>query len=360
MKKIKPNLNDTAQKTLPAPTKPALHIAHQRFPAGSLFPLPSQFPVLSAVCRLLCEELGKVVGIMTGVVEYGAHSGSGDIALETSASVNMATDYALTLTRNLTFIEGLLTGERLQLQKCDLSQLLMDTYTLNQRYLTHRQTFPSLVVDRSCMAEVDPNAVHHVVCTLLVRSGKHIEPGGTITVSLTQHKNHDVEISYAETLNPFPADLHDPELAVCKMLVEAHSGTFEVFTTEKERKFRLFFPAPDGQETEKLVNKRRHRRARVNFPVDIHIGPDLEEIHTHSLNLSMGGVMLSYVPEQFTTKPNVGEEVSLKIHCSRDRVLEIPRARIVTCLTHAVGLEFLEIDDKTQRILGGIVKSRPY
>ncbi len=324
------------------------------------FPSPAQFPVMSAFCRDLSDELGKVLGIVTGVIDYGAHSGSGDIALETSSSVTMATDYALTLSRNLTFIQGLLSGEKLSPQKFDVAQILMDTYMLNQKYLTHRQTIPSLVVDKSCMAEVDPNAVHHVVCTLLIRAGKNVNPGGAVTVTLNQHPN-DLEIVFAETNNPNPFNANDNDVAVCKMLLEAHGGKFDATSANGETKISMVFPAPNGVETSKnSANKRRHRRARARFAVDFHFSSDMKEMQTFTANVSVNGVMIAYPPDKFKTKPQVGAEIGLKIHCSRDRVLDIPKARIAAVLNTSVGVEFGEIDDKTRRILAGIVKSRPY
>ncbi len=352
------SVSTPAALATPAAAKPELQIATPI--ANTNFPSPVQFPVLSAFCRDLSDELGKVLGIVTGVIDYGAHSGNAETALEASASVTMATDFALTLSRNLTFIQGLLSGERLFPTKSDVAQLLMDTYMLNQKYLTHRQTMPSLVVDKSCMAEVDPNAVHHVVCTLLVRAGKNIQPGGTVTVQLNQHQN-EVEIVHTETLNPQPLNLNDTELAVCKMLLEAHGGRFEASSENGATKFSMHFPAPNGVEISKgAVNKRRHRRARAKLPVDFKFANGFDEIATHTVNISVNGVMLAYPPDKFKVRPTVGQEISLKIHCSRDRALEVPKARVAATLNHAFGIEFIEIDDKTRRILNGIVKSRPY
>lgn len=343
----------------PQAPRPELHVATSNGMAAN-FPSPVQFPILSSYCRDLSDELGKVLGIVTGVIDYGAHSGSAETALEASSSVTMATDFALTLSRNLTFIEGLLSGERLFPQKFDVAQLLMDTYMLNQKYLTHRQTVPSLVVDKSCMAEVDPNAVHHVVCSLLIRAGKNIEPGGTVTVQLNQHQN-DVEIVHTETNNPLALNLNDADLAVCKMLTEAHGGRFEAESEKGTTKFSMLFPSPNGVEISKgATNKRRHRRARAKMPVDFQFTSGNETLQTHTVNISVNGVMLAYPPDKFKTKPTVGQQISLRIHCSRDRALEVPKARIAATLNHAFGVEFMEIDDKTRRILNGIVKSRPY
>ncbi len=346
---------------VPSPGTPSSGGGANQGAASSLsFPSPVQFPVLSGFCRDLCDELGKVLGIVTGVIDYGAHSGSGDIALETSSSVTMATDYALTLSRNLTFIQGLLSGEKLSPQKFDVAQILMDTYMINQKYLTHRQTIPSLVVDKSCMAEVDPNAVHHVVCTLLIRAGKNVLPGGTVTVALNQHTN-DVEIVFGETNNPTPFNVNDNDMAVCKMLLEAHGGRFEAVSQNGETKVSMMIPAPNGVESMKgAANKRRHRRARARLPVEFHYNSDMVELQTFTANISVNGVMLAYPPDKFKTKPQVGAEISLKIHCSRDRALEVPKARIAAVLNSSIGVEFSEIDDKTRRILSGIVKSRPY
>ncbi len=348
-----------APVAVPTPaTARELHAAQT--PSQASFPSPFQYPMLTAFCRELSDELGKVLGIVTGVIDYGAHSGSSDVALEMSSSVTMATDYALTLSRNLTFIQGLLSGERLQPYKNDVAQLLMDTYMLNQKYLTHRQTVPSLIVDKSCLADVDPNAVHQVVCTLLIRSGRHVNPGGQVTVALIQHSD-SVEVAYTETKTPQALNLNDPDLAVCKMLMEAHGGTFEASSLGGETKFSMIFLAPGGVETSKgAVNKRRHRRARAKFPVDFMFKSGNDTIQTHTVNISVNGVLLAYPPDKYKVKPTVGQEVSLKIHCSRDRALEIPRARVAATLNHAFGIEFIEIDDKTRRILGGIVKSRPY
>ncbi len=343
-------------------TRPGLRMARpsDQALAKITFSSPAEIAALSRVSRNLCEELGKVMGIVTGVVDFGANSGNGDIALETSASVSISTDYALTLTRNLTFIEELLAGEGLQPQKCDMAQLLMDTYTLNQKYLTQRQTFPSLVVDKTCTAVVDPNAVHHVICTLLIRSGKHIQPGGSVTLSMNQRANHDLEITYHETMNPYPVDSRDAELVICKMLIASHGGEFEVTSDGNDRKFTILFPAPNGELAFHLVNKRRHRRARVTLPVEIKLGGRADLVHSHSVNLSVGGVLVFYAEDQFEARPVLGEVVAIDIHCSRDRVLKIARARVVTSLSHAFGLEFIDLDDKSRRILTGIVKSRPY
>ena len=161
----------------------------------------------------------------------------------------------------------------------------------------------------------------------------------------------------------FKGGIHDLGLSVSKALIDAHGGDISVQSRVGQGTTvlinipydpKLARPAPFNEE-------RRFRRIQLRLPVKIFFSRGQATLNTELSTLSSGGCYSRLIDPQAQILPELGDQVSLKIHYFGQEVLEIPRGRVANVswagIHSGIGIEFTELDTRARKVIEAIVKS---
>lgn len=306
------------------------------------------------------EELGKVLGVISGELDFGL-AGETPVLEKSTTEAAAASDYGLTLVRNLTFLTGPLKIEK---RLIDLSQTCMDTYQLFERFFVSRMIRPNMVVDSQKLVEADANAIHQIVSCLLIRAGRTVPANCELSLSLKQSAK-DTEILYTDNAPTTITGGDDPDLALARLLVQTHGGTIDrVIKAGVGNGYSIRLPYDTCQpQPTGAVHRRRNRRATVSLKVT-YAFPNSAPVVGRAVNLSVAGVYIQVPDPGKMTPPEQGSPMNLRVHCFWNTAIEIPTARVANVRwagpTAGFGVEFGDIDSRARKILASIVKSHPY
>ncbi len=331
-------------------------------------------------CRAASHELGNVLGTIVGELDYGLTNTNTLVRYRAMNVALAAAERAISLARNLSYFA---VHPKLEIQATDLSQLIMDTIEMVEKDLRNRHIKFNVLVEAARTVEVDPPSVQQVLLNLFRRASETMPQGGNLTVGMRQHGSK-LEISLSDTGVGIPQErldalltteltdrngplqVQDLELTVAKTLVERQGGTLKIQSIAGEgTTYKLLFPF-DPQATrsgKNFTELRRFRRVHTNLAVEVSFdrqSPFLSEIQT----LSTKGCFIAVMDTQSTRLPPIESTGSLRIHYYQDQVLDIAKCRIANHTrngrTVGIGIEFIEVDSRSRKLLDAIVKSHSF
>jgi hypothetical protein len=320
------------------------------------------------------HELANCLGTVVGELDFGLTSSDPLVRYRAMTVALAAAEKALTLARNLSYFA---THSKLDIRRSDLSQLLLDTVELVEKDYKNRRIKVSVLVEASCHLPVDPGAIQQVLLNLFSRAAETMPQGGKLTVTLKQSSDH-VEILCSDTGvgiasiakgSPFN-DQQDSRplsssLSVAKSLVEAHGGELHIRSEfGAGTVYGVILPyEPQDEKGSRYVEARRCRRIESALPVEVSFAgqsPFLSELKS----LSVRGCFIAVPNAHLAKLPDENKMGSLRIYYYQDQVLDIVRCRIASRSVHGgqtgLGVEFLDYDAKTRKLLTAIVKSHAF
>jgi hypothetical protein len=110
----------------------------------------------------------------------------------------------------------------------------------------------------------------------------------------------------------------------------------------------------DDDESGQHPHQRRHPRARVDLQVSLEFSSVQQFLSVHAGNISEGGMFIEGA-ELDGTPHQVGSIVSLKFDAGRERIVQ-GKARIARADQTGIGLEFVELDESSRKLVEMIVR----
>jgi len=336
-------------------------------------------------CDATSHELGRALGTILGELDYALATPNATTRERAMTIALNATERALTLSRNLRYFSSY---TKLDIQTADLSEILLSTVELLEKELELKKIKIAATIETSAFAFVDAGAIQQVVLNLLINADQAMPKGGKLTLSLKKSRKK-IEISCSDTGGGIPPQYLDHifepyalwkakqatgnpfqtqglGLSVSKALIEAHGGEIQINSIEGQGTKVIFSIPVDPHLTEpppRAGAKRPLNRVKLRLPAELSLEnrpPLLTEVTV--LSLTGCFVRISDLPQ--LNYPEVGTSLSLRVFYEFDEVLEIPRARVASVCwagnLSGIGVEFVELDLKAEKLLSAIVKSHSY
>src|SRR5262249_13871388 len=157
--------------------------------------------IFSRYLKSCAEELERIIGVVSGELEFATCSGCAEETVATASTSLGAAEYALILGRNIAYVSRI---EKIDLRSMDIAQVLLDSFVLFQRYFNSLNLTANLVVESSKLIEIDPNATHQMIACLLARAGRSMNAGQGLTLTL-KHSERWAEIAIEQGGGKLPA-----------------------------------------------------------------------------------------------------------------------------------------------------------
>jgi hypothetical protein len=109
-----------------------------------------------------------------------------------------------------------------------------------------------------------------------------------------------------------------------------------------------------GDDESHHPHQRRHPRAQVDLQVSLRFSSVQQFLSVHAGNISEGGMFIEGA-ELDGTPHEVGTTVTLRFDAGRERIVQ-GKARIARADKAGVGLEFVELDDTSRKLVEMIVR----
>jgi hypothetical protein len=112
----------------------------------------------------------------------------------------------------------------------------------------------------------------------------------------------------------------------------------------------------DGSPSEQHTQdgKRRHPRAQVDLQVSLRFSSVQHFLSAHAGNISEGGMFIEGA-DLGGSSHEVGQIVGLRFDTGKERIVE-GKARIARVDKTGIGLEFVELDETSRRLVEMIVR----
>jgi hypothetical protein len=325
------------------------------------------------------HELSNVLGTVLGELDYGLSNPNPTVKARAMTIALQASERARSLARNLCYFAIHSTS---QPETYSLTQLVSDTVELSQSEFLHRRIRPQVTVETNVVAHGNASAIQQGLLNIFRRALSTMPQGGTLSVTLAR-KNGNIEIvcrdngvgipnqrlesllfpPFSATTSDQKLDPNELELFITRMLAEKEGAKFEVKSSVGiGTTYTLRLPTDEKLAKRDIVEHRRFRRVNAVLPVEISFN-GFAPFHSEMETLSVGGCFARITDAQAKLPPN--ESVgSLRIHYYQDQVLDIHRCRIASQNTKdgklGLGIEFLEVDPKAEKILRAIVHSHGF
>jgi Histidine kinase-, DNA gyrase B-, and HSP90-like ATPase/PilZ domain len=332
---------------------------------------------LRLFCDATSQELGTVLATVTGELDY-ALTAREPASRERSIEIAMsAAERALSLARNLRYfsLHGHLTR-----QVIDLSQVLLDTVELVEKELELAKIKIAVLAEASTCVRGDPGALQQVLLNILSNARRGLAEGGTITLSLKQLVDH-VEVRCSDNgpgmseeqlenifepyaqVSPLASAGSGLGLAVCRTLIESQGGEVQVQSRQGAgTTVNILLPFdPRLVRPSSFEEERRFRRIKLSLPVDLQFSHGQDRMKTELTVLSVGGCFAKLPEVSLARLPELNESVTLQIYHFSEEVVEVAKGRVASVSwagnQSGLGIEFIEISSRAQKLLTAIVKS---
>lgn len=325
------------------------------------------------------QELSTVLATVVGELEFALTATGPQKERSVGVAINAA-ERALGLARNLRYFS---LHTKLTSQVIDLSQVLLDSVELVEKELELAEIKIAVLAEASTYCRADAGAIQQIILNLLSHARKALPSGGKITLSLRQQQDQ-IEIKCSDNgpgmndseleraFEPHPNS--DPNagivpqasglgLAVSKALIEAHGGNIALASRVGTGTV-VTLHLPYDQRLERPDNfseERRFRRIHLNLPVQLLLSRGQATINSEISTLSIGGCFALISEPGSGPLPELNDSVSLRIKYFGDEYIDVPKGRIASVCwagnNSGIGIEFLELDSRSKRLLAAIVKS---
>jgi len=368
MKSARKTRKSTPDANLQAGIQPKLQLAAETASETSL----------DGFLRSASHELANMLGTVLGELDYGLSNPNPTVKARAMSVAVGAAERARSLARNLSYFALHPTTKA---ENYSVTQVLNDTFELSHAELLHRRVRTQLSIESGVIAYGDSSALQQSL-NIFRRSVSTMPQGGILSAALSR-KNGVIELVVRDNgvgipeqrlqnlLHPEftegPADNKtDPnelELFVTRVLSERQGIKFDVRSSPGTgTTYTLQLAMSDRSTASNFVELRRYRRIEAALPVEMGFSgaaPFRSEMET----LSVGGcfVRVSDTQAKLPAKESVG---SLRIFYYQDQILDIHRCRIASIHkadgTVGMGIEFLEVDPKAEKLLRAIVHSHGF
>ena len=109
-----------------------------------------------------------------------------------------------------------------------------------------------------------------------------------------------------------------------------------------------------GDDESQHPHQRRHPRAQVDLQVSLRFSSVQQFLSVHAGNISEGGMFIEGA-ELDGTPHEVGTTVTLRFDAGRERIVQ-GKARIARADKAGIGLEFVELDETSRKLVEMIVR----
>lgn len=318
-------------------------------------------------------ELTALLGAVVGEIEYALLLEDAKAREQVLRQALVSAERAVTTSRNLKYFAS---STRLDLKPADLSQLILDAVDQIESLFSQARIELHVRVESGVRVVMDSSAIAQALLNLLWFSYFSLPHGGKLSVSLQLSKT-SLEISLghngqgfsAEQLErifePYGSDLMGKDrglgLTVAKAIFESHGGEIQAHSNIGQgTNFFVRLPYDPGASKPVLHSeKRRHRRVSVDLPVEVQLGR--RKLRSHLTTLSVGGCFVALGPEEMREVPARGAELSLRVFCQGNEIVEVKRARVASVVPAegytGLGIEFLEVDIRGQKLVRALVRA---
>ncbi len=334
---------------------------------------------LDGFLRSASHELANMLGTVLGELDYGLSNPNPTVKARAMSVAVGAAERARSLARNLSYFA---LHPSTKAESYSVTQVLNDTFELSHAELLHRRVRTQLSIESGVVAFGDSSALQQSLLNIFRRSVSTMPQGGILSAALSR-KNGVIELVVRDNgvgipeqrlqnlLHPEftdgPADNKtDPnelELFVTRVLSERQGIKFDVRSSPGTgTTYTLQLAMSDRATASSFVELRRYRRVEAALGVEMGFSgaaPFRSEMET----LSVGGCFVRVTDPQakLPAKESVG---SLRIFYYQDQILDIHRCRIASIHkadgSAGMGIEFLEVDPKAEKLLRAIVHSHGF
>jgi len=332
---------------------------------------PTKHHELYEFCKAASHELSNSLGTVIGELDYALSAEEPSDVLRTLEVALNAAEKAVILARNVSYFA---LHPRIQSTNFDIAQTLQETLSVLEKDLKARRVKVSLQNTHPIFVHCDSAAIQQVLFNLVSRACHTMPQGGKITFKLSNDEGTPcVEMTDTgvglTTQTQFPGSKHmltiqNLELEVSRHLLEAQGATLEINSVSGQGTQYLvkFKKTKSPTSPIRLSEHRRFRRVKASLPVEVSFKGQLP-FHSEITTLSVKGCSI-VIPEKEAKLPKVDDTGALRIYYHQDQVLDIKLCRIANLGSQDggvhLGIEFLEFDSKTPKILDAIVKSHSF
>jgi hypothetical protein len=293
-----------------------------------------------------------------------------------------AAQEAMSLARNLKYFA---VQTRLDFTTTDLSQIVLDTVEMVEQDFEIRKIKFTVFAEAGTFASVDANGIQQAFLNILVDAADRMPQGGNITLLLKRHsKKIEVQYTVTPTAVPTPLQQSSPasqkhagdteeetsplrnlSMTVARALVEAHGGDLTVQNLPNGISVLLELPLPEKTaHPSPYPYERRFRRIQVQMPVEVTFVNGQTTLRTDISVISVGGCYIRIPEAKLMRLPELNETVAIRLYYFGSETIEIPRARIASVAwagsQSGIGIDFMEVGPKANRLLHAIVKTHSF
>lgn len=342
-------------------------------------PAPPAYEVektLRVFSELTSEGLSTLLSALIVEVEEALDS-SDLITKEQVLQLSLKSlDQALFISRNLRYFAR---KSHLSDRVTDISQHVLTVLDDLEKDFKEHGIELGAFVESGIYSRLDPGALEQILSNLLLNAISSMPKGGKLTVALgksgtelefcvsdtgrglrEEQLEHLFEPHHAIHQHAFHSKDRGLGLMVAKALIESEGGELIVRSTFGKGTNFIFKLPYDSQvgKPEPITQKRRTHRIQLTLPVEVSLSgqtPFMSRVTT----LGSGGCFIE-LPHSLPG-PAKNTSLSLTLFSIGDRPLPIESARVAYTISvgtgTGMGVEFLDLDAKTLKILTSTVKS---